>query len=298
MIPGTRRFVVYRTILVIAVIIWVIVVVKTAQVNFKIALLPIVGAGALLLTMQFIVYRLARRESCDLEITELNKIDWASSFLFFSAAFLISMVIVLMVKLFNPAVMILREDPGSIVAQIIGGFISGMVGFMSAILMSNYQLRNERLNKIQEKTNNLWFEIIHNLLTIQRDMNDNVPYLRRLKTECWEPEIAAMVFLKGYVKGFLIELYSDLDFYNYMHQLQRGVLLNGEEQKTLRELIKQLKPSINLLAVKLNRGRAIVFGEMVSLGIKEENSWSYSDDWKKIYEDFLKENKRTSCIGK
>lgn len=182
----------------------------------------------------------------------------------------------------------LKINSADALMQIIGGVISGTIGFVSAmltaILIYHFQQRDKKSKKLKEYMEELYFEISHNMVAIKGDLDQGLLFYRRLETNCWNATISAKLYIDGTLKTKLSTLYADFDLCNFSHELQRSLILQG---RVVPELFKKddfLKVVYNVVQ-KIN---AILFGEMVRLGYRQEKDWAYPDiiDWKKCYDEF------------
>lgn len=57
-----------------------------------------------------------------------------------------------------------NPNSSNILTQLIGGFISGMIGFLSAMLMYYYQERDKRTKEINNILHALYLEVEENLI--------------------------------------------------------------------------------------------------------------------------------------
>jgi hypothetical protein len=276
----------------VALIIWIIWLMKTFQVNFSfLNLNSIVIAGSFLLFVQLILIGIKKHNFRDLAISEFKDIAWLKVFATFCLAIMLSAGIAVAIRAINPTLATLKTNPSNAITQMIGGFVSGMVGFVSAMLAYYYQQRNKRKEEIKEDTEKLWFEISHNMLALKGDLDRNLPLFRRLETSCWNAAVSSKLSINGVVKGLLLNLYGDFDFYNYIHQTSRGLLLQGEIiNKSLGETLTKLKENLpKLLYEDVKKASAILFGEMVRLDYRQKKDWIYSDvDWEIIFSEFNK----------
>ena len=286
MMAGTKRFTFFQILVGVFLIIWIGSLLKISQFNFHILISqPILIAGILLIFVQLIMLGIRKKTIRDLKTSEFKDITWLKIF----ATFCLAVILSLMIEAAIKSISTLKTNFSNVTTQIIGGFVSGMVGFVSAMFVYNYQQRNKQEEEAKELTESLWYEILHNMLIIKGDLDRQLPFFRRLETNCWNAAISSKLSIKGNVKGFILNFYGNVDFYNDVYQTQKGLLLQEETiNKSLGGKLIQLRenfaPSLYEEAKKAN---AILFGEMVRLGYRQKKDWSYSDiDWERLFSEF------------
>lgn len=295
MVAGTKRFIFFQTLVLISLIIWIIWLVRTFQVNLSIVNLnSTVIIGALLLFLQLILIGIKNNTIRDLKISEFKDITWFRVFTTSCLATVLSGIIVIAIKLINPTLITLKTNSSIVITQVVGGFVSGMVGFVSAMLVYNYQEQKKRRNEIKELTESLWFEISQNMLVIKGDLDRQFPFFSRLETNCWNAAISSKLSINGMAKGYILNLYGEISLYNDVHQIQRALLLEDKpiNKNSLIHLRDKFPEQIFADIKKVN---AILFGEMVRLGYRKKSDWIYSSigiDWEKIYTEFTESCKK------
>jgi len=295
MLAGTKRFIFFQVLVALSLLVWFIWLIKIYQVNFSTFYLhPIIISGVLLLFVQLILFGIKRKYIRDLKISEFKDISWLKVMGYFCLAMVLSLMIVALIKLINPTLSTCKTNFSNILTQIVGGFVSGMVGFVSAMLVYNYQERKERRNEIQELTESLWFEISQNMLVIKGDLDRQFPFFSRLETNCWNAAISSKLSINGMAKGYILNLYGEISLYNDVHQIQRALLLEDKpiNKNSLIHLRDKFPGQIFTDIKKVN---AILFGEMVRLDYRKKSDWIYSNigiDWDKIYTEFTESCKK------
>ncbi|GEM_PF-3444139 len=292
MIANSGRFTFYRILLLIALLIWLAWLIKIFKIDLSfIRFNSLVITGSLLIFMQCIIIGIKKGKLFDIKISEFKKIAWKEAFFMLCAAVTLSMSIVFVAKSTNHAIKLLKTNPSKIIIQLAGGFVSGMIGFVSAMgtamFIYHYQQKNKHTEEVKDHIEKLFFELTNNMIAVKGDLNIKFPF-KRLETSCWNAAIASKLPIKGWVKGRLLNLYGGLSFYNEIHEtritclLQNGKLSNSSNAD-LNNYLEKFAPS---LYEDIKNTAAIFFGEIASLGYREEKDWGYPEiDWKKIYEE-------------
>jgi len=284
-----RRFLfllVLNNIVLLILLLWLI---KTTQIscnNFK--FIPLILIGALALFVDIICYDIFKKATRPLEIAEFNKINWKQVGNKFLLAISLSILIFLSFKLFNPIESSVRINSNQVASNIIGGIISGLIGFFSALMMYYYQQNKRIIEEAKNYTEQLWFEMIHNLAAVKNDIRNETHFFTRLENNCWDAVVSSKIFLSGKVKGEIINLYGEISFYNDVCQLNRNLILQREGQNINSiNIINDLNKFPQGLLKELEELVAIIFGEMVRLGYRKEKQWGYPEiNWKDIFNRF------------
>ena len=297
MVAGTKRFVIFQTLLIYSLIIWIIWLIKIFQVRFSIIDFNfVIITGALLIFVQLILIGIKKNTTRDLKISEFKDITWGKVFITFFEAIILSTVITLVIKSINPTFTAIKKDYSSVIAQVIGGFVSGAVGFIAAMRVNYYQQKDRQEKRIKELVENLYSEITHNMIIVGGDLKLKFPFGRRLGTSCWDATVSAKLFINGRVKGLLGDLYADFDLYNFAHQAKRELALRETVSQILKERFNPVKDSLaDSLYEDNKKANAILFGEMVRLGYRQRGNWSYAEiEWEKTYDKFINANDKPS----
>lgn len=291
MISGTSRFKFFRVIVVLGLVIWFVWLITAYPIKFNYHVSPHIIIGALLWFVLLVLIGVSKKRIRDLKASEFKEISWwlAVVYLFFSLV--IAATIVMVVKCRVPAFFLLKKHFGDIATQVIGGFVSGAIGFGSAWLINQKQQSNLKREKARELTENLWFEVIHNKIKIQKDLDGSVPFFTKLEANCWNADIASKIAISGRAKGLIINLVDNFALYNTMYQVQTYLLQQNEIPQNVRSRLTMMQDLPKMILDQANNIYAILFGEMVDLGYRSRSEWSYPDtDWENVYRKF-KENK-------
>ena len=289
MVAGTKRFIFFQTLLLICVLIWIGYLIKTSHITFSIKKWnPMIIIGGFLLSLQLVLVGIKNKSIKDLKIAEFKNITWPQVLATFCIGTMLSLGIVVIMHSINSILATLKTNCGNIVTQVIGGFVSGMVGFIAAIFAYHYQQRNRYADKIKEHIDELYFEITHNMIIVKGDLDTKLPFGRKLENSCWNAAVSAKLPINGKVKGLLLVLYGDFDLYNFGYQGKRDLALRDAVSQSLRDKFNPVKDSFaDSLYESIKSANAILFGEMVRLGYRHKKDWAYSDiDWEKIYCEF------------
>lgn len=140
----TKNFRFFQGLNYILLIIWLLCGLDIIhQLNF----FSLIITGGLLLFINMLFYSLANGEIEDLNINQIKQVWWAYVFLRLFLAILISITILVIIKLFNPIVVTIRAKPIDVGLQIIGGLVAGIIGFVSAMFMYQYEQKLELIRK-------------------------------------------------------------------------------------------------------------------------------------------------------
>jgi len=282
----TKRFYFFRTLVYIITLSWFACIQTSSKQDNFIALAII---GAFLLFLNIGLYDLNKGFIIDLNINQFKRVWWKYVITRFLIATLILIAILILGRIFNPIVVTLKDKPSEVGLQIIGGIVAGAIGFLSAIFMHHYEQKNKDTEESKDLTVQLWFEIINNKILLENDINNKLLFFRRLESNCWNSVVSSRIYIDGRLKGGVLTLYADMDFYNYIHQLQRLLISQGgaNSNPSLSKIINDLKGEPQILLDRLKHYSAILFGEMIKLGYRKEGDWNdHQVDWKQIYEKY------------
>jgi hypothetical protein len=289
MVVGTKRFVVFHVLTFSSLLIWVIWSMKVFQVNFCMPNIKLqVVVGALLIFAEIALLGIKDGKIKDLEFSEFKRITWVYVFDQAFLAIVIAIIIVAAIKIINPVIASLKSDLGNIAVQLVGGLISGAIGFGSAILVYRYQQENFKKKEVRLEIEKLWYEIVHNMLILKGDLDTNTAFFRKLENNCWNAAIASKLPINGRIKGQLLDLYGYFDLYNYVHRIHRDFFFRETTGRAFPEKVKQVENTLpKVLYEEIKNANALLFGEMVEFGYRQEKDWIYYEiGWKKIYEEF------------
>lgn len=289
MVVGTKRFIIFQVLTLLSLLIWVIWSMKVFHVTLCVPDIKLqVIVGALLILAEIMILGVRDNKIKDLKFSEFKRITWSHVFDKACLSVLFAIIIVLIIKIINPVVSSLKSDLGNIAVQIVGGLVSGLIGFASAMRMYRYQQKNIRREEIKEDIEKLWFEIVHNMLKVKSDIRTDTPFFRKLELSCWDAKISSRLPINGMIKGELGDLYGDIDLYNYIHQIRRVFTFQEAPNKDVPEKLKLVENTLpKILCRNIEHASALLFGEMVRLGYRQEKDWIHHEiDWEKDYNEF------------
>jgi len=170
----------------------------------------------------------------------------------------------------------------SITAQVIGGLVAGIIGFLSAISFYYFRDWQEVKDKRKEAFTQIYNEVGENRYSLMLELRRERPSVnkRRLITEAWQRnKYIAPLWHGKLIEGLKI-LYGKIDQYNFSCRFYEHLVLwrKMTPKQIFNDTVKQIdKAETQKIYDDLIRFERILAKESILLGYSKKKDWPFND---------------------